>query len=470
MSLTVLALNSVPIKQNNFVVNSAIAKTAEENQNAINEPTKQQLIKNLGQIKQDYQAFQSSKQKLINELDRAIQSRTPTKTDVFAEALNNLDLESQSLKAIIEQIENSNLESIKTQLIFVETVKNIREVIEPLAKNSIDSKSKNDPNVIAIQKKLKPEDLNPDGQLGIGTKDKISEFLNAQTTTLLTQVGDLESQITELTTTDPDQNGSSTQGNNNSEIGQLETTIEKSKQANNFFKMFVGILAVFTVANLLALLRIIWLIDNRKKENEEVIKNIDRSFKKINFNINNLQQQINNPRTNGQPSYDSAYDNDSNLCSLDSLRDSLHDLETETENISQNYDNELVVVPEKYPETKLVELYNTEPKSLAQEATKVAIVKDSYYQDRLGGNQAAFLKQDDRKGEFFVLRDGRYEYLFPSTKFKVNQYNLATLEKLFICHGYETSNSGEFKLVKAAIVSSQGEEWILREQGELNFL
>lgn len=123
------------------------------------------------------------------------------------------------------------------------------------------------------------------------------------------------------------------------------------------------------------------------------------------------------------------------------------------------------------PDTKLVKDFDSKLRSLAKQGFRVSVPEDSLEKRRQGSNQAIIL-QNDPQGEYFVLQDNNYYYLFPDKSLKVNQFSYKIVEKLFRCYGYESSSSGEFRLIKAAkvISRSQNTEWVLREPGELNFI
>ena len=213
-------------------------------------------------------------------------------------------------------------------------------------------------------------------------------------------------------------------------------------------------------------------------------KEYRKLIKQTNGNVSNLEKQISNLRKNNRNSqiyqqdiikFDTSihhkqYDNFNQYSDnkIDSLIDSIYN--EEIEKISQYYDTETLAQVNNYPNTKLIKSYNINSRLLAQKGTKVAINKSSLKQDRLGSNQAAILNENN-KGDYFVIRENGFEYLFPGEKLKVNQHNLATVEKLFVCTGYESSPSGKFKLIKAAIISrSSKAELVLQQRGELHFL
>ena len=513
---TIVVVFSISVKPDTPLIGSVIAQLSESNQGLIDQSTKGKLLEDIKKLRQFNEAIQAEEQCgdvvkrecLIAELDRAITKKNATKPDVFKSAKETLeplqksfaDVENSKLESLQEtfpEVQQGDLESIKaSSKSIADTLAKMIEVITPLADEAI-TPGKPSEKLKEVQDKLGATPA--DGDLGNGTKDKISAFLDQQNDTLVTELGTLEPKVNSLqekeetNITPPHNPKEPSNPNETKDIKQLESQIKKLEKDNNFFKKLIFVIALLSITNLFALLRIIWVLDKRKQENDQQFENIYRNLDhKISNRVNNLKEQISDleistqiseiPRRNirnrsilnrsgrysDEASHDSGYDDDYSRYA-DAKIDSIHNQET-TRRLSDHQEEESVTQVDTFPETSLVQSYNDNRKLLAQNGTKVAITKSSLEQDRLGSNQAAILNEN-YKGDYFVIRENGFEYLFPGEKLKVNQHNLATVEKLFVCTGYESSPSGKFKLIKAAVVSrSSRSELVLQQPGELRFL
>ena len=114
--------------------------------------------------------------------------------------------------------------------------------------------------------------------------------------------------------------------------------------------------------------------------------------------------------------------------------------------------------------------YNQNPQTFADVAIKVNTSEDSINYSRAGGNQQVVLATGQR-GNYWIIQEGRYQYLVPKVNLKINQFNYNTATILFECRGYEQSELKEFELlVPANVISgSTPEEWILQSTGVLEF-
>jgi hypothetical protein len=436
---SVLVLFTISFKQDSVIANSAIAEVSEKNNAVIDEAAKNNLLNNVVELKKINQDLKSSiKLELIKQLDTAIKDNTSTNHLTFARAIEKVEL----LEKVIKKIEKNDLKNIETQLnSLATTVQQIKKTISTFAPQSIDSK----------------------------TKNNVSNFLDDQIKILEEQVGDLEASINNLETKESSLEKELLPQAINPNIRQLESEIDHLKK---LVWIPYGLFIVNLLALLLVLLRILKLIDDGKKENKESIKEIKREIS----GFSNLQDSS---VRNGEQRFSSddsrittqrSGTSQSTINHSNTSHDLVHRISPhDTELVPQDYNTGINCSVNTFSDTELVKSYNSDRNSLAQKGTKVAIGKNSYYQDRSGADKAAVLNEKN-KGDFFVLRDGNFEYLFPGEKLNVNQHNLSSVEKLFICHGYESSNHKKIQLIKAAKVTYKDTEWILREQGELNFL
>ena len=123
-------------------------------------------------------------------------------------------------------------------------------------------------------------------------------------------------------------------------------------------------------------------------------------------------------------------------------------------------------------EEQLLKYYNDQEKRaiLSQNATTVSATIESIDNSRLGVGKPVLEKQ--RRGSYWILKQGSSQYLVPSDTININEYSIDTLKKLFECQGVNSEGSkGKFELLKPAKVSSIGEEkWQLSEPGKLEFI
>ena len=123
-------------------------------------------------------------------------------------------------------------------------------------------------------------------------------------------------------------------------------------------------------------------------------------------------------------------------------------------------------------EEQLLKYYNDQEKRaiLSQNATTVSATIESIDNSRLGVGKPVLEKQ--RRGSYWILKQGSSQYLVPSDTIKINEYSIDTLKNLFECQGVNSEGyKGKFELLKPAKVSSIGEEkWQLSEPGKLEFI
>ena len=120
--------------------------------------------------------------------------------------------------------------------------------------------------------------------------------------------------------------------------------------------------------------------------------------------------------------------------------------------------------------THLVDIFNSNPKTLSQYAIEVLETSESIDNRRLGYNKPVAVEKVSRnKGIAWVIKIDGYDYLVPKPKLTINEYNYETIESLFNCKNYQSGQSQEFSVAKAAKLVSQGETWELSEKGELIF-
>ena len=114
--------------------------------------------------------------------------------------------------------------------------------------------------------------------------------------------------------------------------------------------------------------------------------------------------------------------------------------------------------------------YNTNLNSLSRNFIEVSETEESLKNRRLGISQIVILAKK-RRGNYWILTEGSYDYLVPSQNLRINQHNYKTVEALFECHHYHPDYSSDFQLLKPAVVYplSGGQTWQLQEPGILQF-
>lgn len=120
---------------------------------------------------------------------------------------------------------------------------------------------------------------------------------------------------------------------------------------------------------------------------------------------------------------------------------------------------------------KLIEDYNTNSNSIAENAIEVKEGEDANYLLRLGF-PIVMTKVNQNQGLCWVLNINNSYYLVPKHNLKLNNANYSVLDCLFTLMDYQPKSSQRFKLIKpAALVSKEKEKsWQLKEKGELQFM
>ena len=108
--------------------------------------------------------------------------------------------------------------------------------------------------------------------------------------------------------------------------------------------------------------------------------------------------------------------------------------------------------------------------TLSKKAIMVSPTRESIDHSRLGFGKIVLKKA--RRRNYWILTQGSSQYLVPSDKININEYNIDTLKDLFECQGVNSEGyEGKFELLKPAKVSSIGEVmWQLEEMGMLGFV
>ncbi len=123
-----------------------------------------------------------------------------------------------------------------------------------------------------------------------------------------------------------------------------------------------------------------------------------------------------------------------------------------------------------WDESQLAQQYNDDFSTLSSRIIEVSETQKSFSNRSLGSSQTVILEVRS-KGIYGVLSEDNINYLVPSQNFKITKNNHKTVEDLFECRGYQPESSGNFQLVKPAIVSSPSsdQQWELQKRGILEF-
>ena len=121
-------------------------------------------------------------------------------------------------------------------------------------------------------------------------------------------------------------------------------------------------------------------------------------------------------------------------------------------------------------EEQLLKDYKENSALLSERATVVAEAKESIEGNRLGASQT--ILEENRRGKYWIIEQSGSEYLVPSSKIKINEFNRETVERLFECQGFDKEKSNNvFELLKPAKVHylKKENQWQVTEKGILEF-
>lgn len=121
-------------------------------------------------------------------------------------------------------------------------------------------------------------------------------------------------------------------------------------------------------------------------------------------------------------------------------------------------------------ELELVDLYNKNAQQLKTQAMSVSETEESQSNRRLGEIKFIQFEQNNR-GNFWILSLKEGEYLVPSQRLRINEFNYKTIKVIFACENYQPRYSERFVLIKPAKVSAavNGKSWQLESSGVLKF-
>jgi cbb3-type cytochrome oxidase subunit 3 len=418
----------------------------------------------------------------FNELKNSIKSFNSELPSAVNNPNQQNEINSQDIILKLDNLkkELSTLQQTDTVKKIIAITEEINITIAPL-KNGLQSNS-----VTQVQKKLDfftREGISKKsyGKFGETTQKEIDKFLNQN-------LDDLEKQVNQIKsvpkTIEKSQNNLQS-AKNNDNTQALKAQISELKNDINKISALVYILLFIILVAIGFYAYKFYIFANSSSRN--------RSNKNLNLNNDN-QNKIINFDTFKIEVMNEIYED---------LNKVLHDFSTRIQKLENSYENQInstsqskftstninqpVIQTTKisYPQnpvnttlysqssifnsdSKLLSLYNFNSRSLSQNAITISESEYTTEQRRLGRNVSPVLEASNR-GNYWILKEGSNEYLFPKGGMKINEHNYHTIAAFFECVGYQTNGNNNFTVVKAAKVSSIGEQWELRETGQINF-
>ena len=124
--------------------------------------------------------------------------------------------------------------------------------------------------------------------------------------------------------------------------------------------------------------------------------------------------------------------------------------------------------PISLEESNLARKYNDNRDAFSQQAINVTATEDSLTKLEIGIFSGVIFEQN-RRGNYWIIKENGTEYLVPSNNLRLNQHNYKAIEDFFDCKNLQLE--GNFELLKPARVSALpgGETWQFEERGILQF-
>ena len=424
-------------------------------------------------VKKAYDEFQASLDEFLSELNEAVGNTS------MRNNLNSMNVD-EKVHQLMEEINRSDQElDVQTT---VAIIKNIRKITDRL-KNGLESQA-----VKQVQDFLPT--VGGDGEFGPDTQDAIDSFLKEHSNKLRDEIDKIEEKniVPWL----------------EKKVVHQQETIQRIEEENNQLRDIlwiwknVSILAfVFAIVSMVGSLYKIFgknkapiqvsAKSSQASDEEQVFR---KNFERMQDNLyqifcdrNELRRELNRLRS------ELSTDIENRLRERETQQ---RNYGTNTQNASTNRLNRLVqkVTPPasegkqitsskppvnsnkiySAPTPQWITAYNHNPISLSRQATEVSETEESINNRRLGRNESAVLERN-RRGNYWIIGEGGYDYLVPKGNMTVNEYNYKTVQALFECRGYQPGYSHNFQILKPARVSSisSGQTWQLEESGILQF-
>lgn len=418
----------------------------------------------------------------INELDKSIDAfireiqahKDEDKQSFKSDNLQNANQKIQNISIAIQNIRQApsvKLPENSGELLnnIQERIKNIKKVIEPLI-NGLSRES-----VGQVQENLgifKVANRNNKdyGKLGNQNKGKISNYLSENKNNLIRDIdrlfgNDINSQVKSL----------------NQQVKELK---EQSKNNNtlNFIawtSLILSFLSLLLFATLLLEREGFSALSNKFKDKKDEKKpdeistlspdtlsiNRPETSNDVENKKNNSEQYSGTDILSDKPSNDTNQSPENKTVYPSQEQ---HQKQQDVSNqFSQDYTGQPSNLQTSIPD--LLAAYNNNPGSLSLKAIVVNLTEESIDVHRLGSRQKAIFEAK-KAGSYWILQEGRTDYLVPKKHFTFNEYQYKTAQALFQCQGYQPSSRQKFHVIKPARVTPISQEkWQLEEMGILKF-
>jgi hypothetical protein len=118
-------------------------------------------------------------------------------------------------------------------------------------------------------------------------------------------------------------------------------------------------------------------------------------------------------------------------------------------------------------ELRIVEIYNSNPVVISQQAKRVDEINMSTEKRSQGISDTVILEKQAQGNYWLVGRE--VLYLMPRRGFNINRSTVDTFKALFKCHGSKATS--KFKLIKPAnvVIIDNSQTWKLTERGIIEF-
>lgn len=416
------------------------------------------------------------------ELNKSIIQLNANLQKVIDGNLERKELDFTDSNKKIVQLKNAltkinNPDKIKNLADINKTISDIENAIKPLEKGFSDADVTQVQQIIKLQE---TQNIAPNGNFRKKTQIQLQNFLNKKNEILNKQF-DVIKQLTKNQQLS-DNNGivSNYQqivSENHNPANQDKILIPKS-ELDRIYKLLnltvsVNIMSFIIFGGLIAWLfyklNILETKQNHSSNNitqpKRIVNYIEGEFTQIKRHFDNLDERLKtiergyqNPQSPSLSNYTFTNNQPINT----PVNRVVHPLKSQTENIYQSQTSL------SNHETKILTVYNSKPRSLSANAITVAESDHTVEQRRIGKKVAPILEKN-QLGNYWIVREGNYEYLVPKGNIKINEYNYETISSCFECIGYHPSSSSSFTLLKPATVSSIGQHWQLVEPGKLQF-
>ncbi|MDZ8236288.1 MAG: hypothetical protein RMZ69_03775 [Nostoc sp. ChiQUE01a] len=435
--------------------------------------------------------------KSIDILIREIQAQKDEDKESFK--LDNLQNVSQKIQKISTDIQNiyqtqsvklpENSEKLLNNI--QERIENIKKIIEPLInglnKNSVGQVQEHLGIFKVADRNGKKKDY---GTLGDATKGKISNYLTQNKNNLIQDIdrllgNDINSQVRTLSQ-------------------QVKELQEQSKNNNKpslieLTSLILSFISLLLFATLLlergGFSALSNMFQNRRNEEKsDKISNTPADSSSFDpSQISNNKNQIKNTSNNEEHKLHSRIielenkinrlqqfitkilEDQESTGIQKTLKNQTNHLLEESRQQNQQGSNQFLQYPTEQPSNlqisvpNLLAAYNNDPGSLFSKATEVNVTEESIDDKRLGSGDKAILEAK-KAGSYWILKEGKTDYLVPKKHLTFNQHQYKTAQALFQCQGYQPSFRQKFHVLKPARVTPiYGDKWQLEEMGSLEF-